>query len=171
MPVELPLVLLYLATFLIAAKAGGIFAAKIKQPAVFGELIAGIMIGPSVAGLIAGQLGWAAPIDPISSAGEIVSVLADIGIILLLFLAGLSIDVEEFKAEGKASTIVAAAGVIMAFILGFGGHTLWLVAHASSLRRGGTRRYKCRHHGQNSDGHQQAPHQGWDDYTRRCGHR
>ncbi|MCJ7719992.1 MAG: cation:proton antiporter [Candidatus Hadarchaeum sp.] len=119
MPVELSLVLLYLATFLIAAKVGGIFAAKIKQPAVFGELLAGIIIGPSVAGLIAGQLGWAAPIDPISATGEIVGVFGDIGIVLLLFLAGLSIDVDEFKAEGRSSTIVAASGVIMAFILGF----------------------------------------------------
>ncbi len=120
MPVELSLVLLYLTTFLIAAKAGGILAAKIKQPAVFGELLAGIIIGPSVAGWIAGQFGWAAPISPVSSAGEIVSVFADIGIILLLFLAGLSIDVKEFKAEGRASTIVAAVGVVVAFIFGFG---------------------------------------------------
>jgi Kef-type K+ transport system membrane component KefB len=120
MPVELSVLLLYLATFIIAAKAGGIFAAKIKQPTVFGELIAGIIIGPSVAGWITGQLGWVALIDPISSTGEIVSVLADIGIIILLFLAGLSIDVEEFKAEGWPATIVAAAGVIVAFIFGFG---------------------------------------------------
>ena len=125
MPVELSLVLLYLATFLIAAKVGGIFAAKIKQPAVFGELLAGIIIGPSVAGWIAGQLGWAAPISPGSPAGEVVSILGDIGIVLLLFLAGLSIDVDEFKAEGRASTIVAASGVIMAFILGFTVATLY----------------------------------------------
>jgi Kef-type K+ transport system membrane component KefB len=125
MPVELSTLLLYLATFLIAAKVGGIFAAKIKQPAVLGELLAGIIIGPSVAGWIAGQFGWAVPIDPSSSMGEIVSVFGDIGIILLLFLAGLSIDVKEFKAEGRASAIVAASGVIMAFILGFGVATLY----------------------------------------------
>jgi len=119
MPVELPLVLLYLATCLIAAKVGGVFAAKIKQPAVFGELIAGIMIGPSIAGWIAGQFGWPAPINPTSPTGEIVGVFADIGIIFLLFLAGLSIDVEEFKAEGWPATIVAAAGVIVSFIFGF----------------------------------------------------
>jgi Kef-type K+ transport system membrane component KefB len=125
MPVEFSLVLLYLATFLIAAKVGGIFAAKIKQPAVFGELLAGIIIGPSVAGWIAGQLGWAAPISSGSPAGEVVSILGDIGIVLLLFLAGLSIDVDEFKAEGRASIIVAASGVIMAFILGFVVATLY----------------------------------------------
>jgi Kef-type K+ transport system membrane component KefB len=125
MPVELSLVLLYLAIFLIAAKVGGLFATKIKQPAVFGELLAGIIIGPSVAGWIAGHFGWAAPIDLTSSAGGIISVFADIGIILLLFLAGLSIDVEEFKAEGKAATIVATSGVIVAFILGFSVATLY----------------------------------------------
>lgn len=120
MPVEISAVLLYLATFLIVAKLGSLLAAKLGQSAVFGELIAGILIGPSVAGWISQQLGPSLFIDPVSPAGDFMSVLADIGIILLLFLAGLSIDVDEFKRSGKASAIVAATGVIFAFILGFG---------------------------------------------------
>lgn len=121
MEVEISSALLYLAIFLVAAKLGGVAAAKIKQPGVLGELIAGIMIGPFVAGWLSQQLfGTALFIDPNSPAGEFMSVLADIGIVLLLFLAGLSIDVEEFKKSEKAATIVAIMGVIVAFLFGFG---------------------------------------------------
>lgn len=121
MTVEISSVLLYLAIFLVVAKVGGVLAAKFKQPGVLGELIAGIMIGPFVAGWVSQQLfGVPLFIDLNSPAGEFVSVLADIGIILLLFLAGLSIDVEEFKKSEKSATLVAVTGVITAFLLGFG---------------------------------------------------
>ncbi|MDI6883790.1 MAG: cation:proton antiporter [Hadesarchaea archaeon] len=117
----LPSVLLYLGVILIAAKLGGVLAAKIRQPGVLGELVAGIMIGPSVAGWLSQRLfGTALFINLSSEAGVFMDVLAQIGIILLLFLAGLSIDVEEFKKSGKPAAIVAATGVITAFLLGFG---------------------------------------------------
>jgi Kef-type K+ transport system membrane component KefB len=121
MPVEISSVLVYLAVFLIAAKLGGLFAARIKQPAVFGELLFGILIGPSVAGWISQQLGLPLLIDLNAPAfGDFMSPIADIGIILLLFLAGLSIDVDQLKAAGRASAVVATTGVIAAFTLGFG---------------------------------------------------
>lgn len=121
MEVEISSVLLYIAIFLIAAKLGGIFAAKLKQPGVFGELIAGILIGPSVAGFLSSQLlGFPIFADSNSPAGQVVGVLSEIGIIILLFLAGLSIDVEEFKRSEKPAALVAASGVAVAFLLGFG---------------------------------------------------
>jgi len=120
LPAEVSSILLYLAIFLIAAKIGGLLAAKLRQPPVFGELLMGILIGPSVAGWISQQLGFSPLIDPTTAAGDFISMLADVGIILLLFLAGLSIDVGEFKAAGKPSLLVATTGVIAAFTLGFG---------------------------------------------------
>jgi Kef-type K+ transport system membrane component KefB len=121
MPVEISSVLVYLAVFLIAAKLGGLLAARIKQPAVFGELLFGILLGPSVAGWVSQQLGLPLLIDPNASVfSGFISPIADVGIILLLFLAGLSIDVDELKAAGRASTVVATTGVIAAFTLGFG---------------------------------------------------
>ncbi len=121
MAVELSSALLYLATFLIAAKLGGVLAAKLGQPGVFGELIAGILIGPSVAGWLSQHLfGAFICVNPNTPEGGIISVLADIGIIILMFLAGLSIKVEEFKKSGKPATTVAAAGVVVAFLFGFG---------------------------------------------------
>lgn len=126
MAVELLSVLLYLAVFLTAAKLGGVLAARFGQPAVSGELIAGIMIGPFVAGWVSQQLfGVPLFINPSAPAGEFMSVLADVGIIILMFLAGLSIDVDEFKKSGKPAAIVAAAGVVVAFVLGFGAASIF----------------------------------------------
>jgi len=127
MAVEISSALLYLAAFLIAAKLGGALSARIGQPGVFGELMAGIAIGPSVAGWLSQRILGGAPlfIDPASPAGEFISTLADIGIILLLFLAGLSIDADEFKRSGRAATIIAALGVVVAFMLGFGAASIF----------------------------------------------
>jgi Kef-type K+ transport system membrane component KefB len=121
MAVELSTMLLYLAIALIAAKLGGLIAMKFKEPGVLGELVAGIMIGPFVVGWISQQLfGAALFVDLGSPAGEILNVFADIGIILLLFLAGLSVDLEEFKRSEKPAALVATTGIIAAFLLGFG---------------------------------------------------
>jgi len=120
MPAELSSVLLYLAIFLIAAKVGALLAAKLKQPEVFGELFVGIVIGPSVAGWISQYLGLPMLIDYTSDAWTFISIMANMGIILLLFLAGLSIDVDQLRAAGKSAVVVATSGVIVAFSLGFG---------------------------------------------------
>lgn len=126
MDVVISTTLLYLAIFLVAAKLGGLFAEKFKQPGVSGELIAGIMIGPFVAGLISQQLfGVSYYINPDAPAGQFMSVLADIGIITLMFLAGLSIDVGELKKSGKSAALVAITGVVVAFVLGFGAATIF----------------------------------------------
>lgn len=119
MPVEISLALVYLAALLLTAKIGGIIATKFKQPPVFGELLLGIIIGPSVLGIASHYLGLPIFIDLDSEVGEFVGVFGEIGIILLLFLAGLSLDMDEFKAAGKPATIVAIFGVIVAFTLGF----------------------------------------------------
>ncbi|MEM3421097.1 MAG: cation:proton antiporter [Candidatus Hadarchaeum sp.] len=121
MEFEASSVLLYLAVFLIAAKAGGALSSKLGQPEVFGELIAGILIGPSVAGAITqGLLGFSLCVDPDAPAGQFMALLGELGIIILMFIAGLSIEVEEFRRSGRPSTIVAASGVAVAFLLGFG---------------------------------------------------
>lgn len=125
MAVELS-VLLYLTVFLAAAKLGGVLATKLGQPVVSGELVAGIMIGPSVAGWLSQQLfGVSYFINPSAPAGEFMSLLAQIGIITLMFLAGLSIDVGEFRRSGKPAAVVAATGVVVAFLLGFGAASIF----------------------------------------------
>lgn len=121
MEIEISTVLLYLAVFITSAKLGGVVAARFRQPGVLGELIAGILIGPFVAGWLSQQLfGSALFVNLDSPSGAVLSVMADIGIILLLFLAGMSIDVEEFQKSEKSAAAVASTGVIVAFVLGFG---------------------------------------------------
>lgn len=120
MEAEFSRMLLYLSLCLFAAKLGGLLALRLRQPSVFGELLAGILLGPSVAGWISREIwGSCWCLDPQSQAGVFVHSLAEIGIILLMFLAGLSIDVEEFRKAGRPGTIVAALGVVVAFLFGF----------------------------------------------------
>lgn len=90
-----------------AAKLFGELAERIGQPAVLGEMIGGIVIGVSGLHLID-------PHDPL------LHVLAELGVILLLFLIGLETDIQRLLAVGGTSASVAAVGVLLPFGAGFG---------------------------------------------------
>ena len=121
MAVELATVLIYLSVMLFSARVGGEISSRLGQLPVVGELIAGVLLGPFVAGNISRAItGTELFINMNSAAGEVVTVFGDIGIILLLFLAGISIDVEDFRRSGKPATIIAIAGVVVSFIFGYG---------------------------------------------------
>lgn len=95
-----------------AAKVlSGVFA-KAKLPEVLGELSAGMLLGPYALGGIR-ILG-----EPLIELNEYIIVFAEIGAILLLFIAGLEISFGEFKAVGGKSAIVGVFGVIVPFFLG-----------------------------------------------------
>ena len=107
-----PLVLLGIAVILIVAKLGGELFERMKQPAVLGELISGILIGNLVlAGFMAAE--------PLKT-NEIISALAEIGVIILLFEVGLESNLNEMLEVGWSSLLVALAGVIVPFFLGWG---------------------------------------------------
>lgn len=97
--------LLQLVIILLGARFVGEIAAFLKIPSVIGELCAGILVGPSI-------LGWIEISTPIH-------LLAQIGIILLLFEVGIETDVGRLTSVGMKSLIVAIGGVAMPFILGF----------------------------------------------------
>ncbi len=111
-----------LAIILIAAAVGRLISRALKQPAILGELIlgiaAGIFIGFSTAGGVTHE-----PLFNVAGIAaesfEPIARLADIGIILLLFLTGLTINLREFKKLEVASASVAGLGVIVPFILGY----------------------------------------------------
>ena len=96
---------LYLLIILLAARVFAELAVRLKSPAVIGELFAGIVIGPSL-------FGWIEPV-------EALRLMAEIGIILLLFEVGLGTDVRRLIRSGKKSTIVAITGFIMPLIFGY----------------------------------------------------
>lgn len=88
---------------LIGALLGRILSKKLKQPSILGELILGMIIG---------NIG-------IITLTETMKDIADIGILFLLFSAGLAINFEEFKRLGKSSSVVAFSGVVLPFLLGY----------------------------------------------------
>jgi Kef-type K+ transport system membrane component KefB len=106
-------VLLWLAVILLAAQVGGDLAARIGQPAVLGELIAGVVIGNlGLAGVTA--------LQPLGS-DAFIDLLARLGVLLLLFEVGLESTIQEMMKVGVSSVLVAALGVAAPFALG------WLV--------------------------------------------
>jgi Kef-type K+ transport system membrane component KefB len=98
-------VLLTLFVMLAAAKLMAELFERLRQPAVAGEIVAGILIGPSL-------LNWAAP-------SEITSVLAEIGVIFLLFNVGLETKPAAIFKVGKSAALVAVLGVVVPFVAGW----------------------------------------------------
>ena len=103
--VELPSFLLAFASALLGAKLLGELSERLGQPAVLGELLAGVLLGPSVLGLV-----------PLTGS---VLLLAEIGVILLLFEVGLETDLGELARVGGPALLVALAGMALPFLGGF----------------------------------------------------
>ncbi|HEY1378324.1 MAG TPA: cation:proton antiporter, partial [Gemmataceae bacterium] len=89
------------------AKLGAVLARRVGQPAVLGELLAGVVLGTSVLGVV----------DPNE---ETVHLLAELGVILLLFEIGLETDLRKLLRVGGASAAVAVVGVALPFSFGYG---------------------------------------------------
>ncbi|ALM76169.1 cation:proton antiporter [Thermococcus barophilus] len=116
-------VFLELATILIAAKIFGYLATRIKMPAALGQLVGGIIIGPSILRFV--------------SYSEEVHLISELGIVLLLFLAGLETDVEEFKRVGVPAFLVAVGGVAVPLILGYASALFFGYSKVQALFLGG----------------------------------
>lgn len=96
--------LLSIALVLFATKIGGMIIEKLKMPEVLGALLAGVILGPMVLNAV--------PYD------DNIKLLANIGVILLMFHAGLETDFEQFRKSGKSSAVIAVFGVFVPLILG-----------------------------------------------------
>ncbi|NIN72414.1 MAG: cation:proton antiporter [Gemmatimonadetes bacterium] len=104
--------LLIIVAILMVGKFSGELAERIGQPAVLGELLGGVILGGSVLGIVP-----TAPGDPMA---EMVHLLAEIGVVILLFEVGLETDLKEMFRVGKAAAVVAGVGVLVPFVLGAG---------------------------------------------------
>ncbi|WP_126429572.1 cation:proton antiporter [Brevibacillus marinus] len=89
----------------LGTKLAGDLSVKLGQPSVLGKLIVGIVIGPAV-------LGWIEP-------SEFIDTFSQIGVLLLMFIAGLETDVQELNRNRNASLAVAVGGVILPFVGGY----------------------------------------------------
>lgn len=116
---------LMLAVLLLAARFLAELSTRLGIPAVIGELAAGLLLGPSV-------LGWVSP-------NVTLKILAEIGIILLLFEVGMDTDIFRLARAGAKPLIVAAAGFVLPFLLGWGvSRYLFALPPVVSLFVGGT---------------------------------
>src|SRR5437016_2715288 len=107
-PGRIPLAMLVV---FVSAKLMAEMAERLGQPGIVGEILAGVLIGPSV-------LGWLAP-------DEFLSALADLGAMFLLFRVGLEVKSSELLKVGGTAFVVASSGVIVPFVMGTGILLLW----------------------------------------------
>jgi Kef-type K+ transport system membrane component KefB len=111
----LSLLLLQVIAIVVAARLLGALLHRLGQPRVIGEIIAGILLGPSL-------LGWVVPaaqasLFPASSLGGL-RMLSQIGVILFMFVVGIELDVEHLRRKASAAVLVSHASIIVPFFLG-----------------------------------------------------
>lgn len=98
--------ILQVGIILVVGEILGMISQKLKMPKVLGFLLSGIIIGPSLLNVV--------------QKSEPIDVMAQVGVIFLMFLAGLETDVEKFKSAGVSSFLIAIGGIILPLVLGAG---------------------------------------------------
>lgn len=106
--VDIPLALLVV---FVSAKLLGELFERLRQPSIVGEILAGVLIGPHV-------LGWIGP-------SEALSLLGELGVMFLLFRVGLEVKSSELVALGGQALLIAASGVVVPFLCGWGISVWW----------------------------------------------
>ncbi|TFF36374.1 cation:proton antiporter [Mucilaginibacter psychrotolerans] len=110
--------LLILLIILIPARLLGELCRRYKLPAIIGEILAGIVVGPTVLGLLFptafDNIFLSAP-----HAFEAFDGIANIGIILLMFIAGFEVDLKQIRKDGKQAVSISLTGIIFPFAIGF----------------------------------------------------
>ena len=91
---------------LLAAKLGDELFKRIRQPAIVGEILAGVVVGPSVLGIV----------EP----GEVLEVFAELGVVFLLFWVGLETRISDLREVGRPAGLAGALGVVIPFAAGLG---------------------------------------------------
>jgi Kef-type K+ transport system membrane component KefB len=96
-----------------AAKVGGYLSKRLGQPAVAGEVLAGLILGPSVLNF----LHW--PIFTDDHLGETITYLAELGVLLLLFIAGLDLHLTDLAKSGKSAVLAGSLGFVLTLGMGY----------------------------------------------------
>ncbi len=118
-------IFLSLAIIILFSKVFGLLAKKIHAPEVVGEILAGIIIGPSVLGLV--------------SLSDFISQMAEIGVVLLMFSAGLGTNLKELMRTGVKALLIACCGVFVPLV----GGTLLYMAYYGASPLGSTEFYEA----------------------------
>ncbi len=108
-------VLIALAVIIVSARVVGALFKYMHQPPVIGEVVAGILLGPSLLGRVAPEL--AATVLP-ASVAPFIGILAQVGVILYMFLVGLELDTGLLKGKSHSSIAISHASIVAPFVLG-----------------------------------------------------
>lgn len=111
----LSVLLLQVIVIVVAARALGALFRRIGQPSVIGEMVAGILLGPSLLGLLAP--GVQEFLFPATSMGAL-RMLSQIGVILFLFVVGIELDLQHLRQMAHAAVLVSHASIVVPFFLG-----------------------------------------------------
>lgn len=117
-PHEIVVMFLALGTLLGAARLLGEVVKKYHQPAVLGEILAGILLGPTVLGALAPQ--WSGYLFPAQGGSALVlNGITTVAIALFLLVAGMEVDLSAIWRQGKVATTVGVTGIVGPFVVGF----------------------------------------------------
>jgi Kef-type K+ transport system membrane component KefB len=110
--------LLQLSVMLLVGRLFAEVARKLKQPAVVGEIFGGILLGPTILGMINPE--WFNSLFPVpSTSGIILSGFVQVAVVMLLFIAGLEVDLHIVWQQGRQALFTSLLGLIIPFFLGF----------------------------------------------------
>ena len=113
----LAILLAQIITIIIVARFFGWIFRKIGQPSVIGEIIAGIVLGPSLLGMYFPEFSMA--LFPIQSLGNL-KFLSQIGLILFMFVVGMELDLKVLKNKANEAVVISHASIVIPFALGIG---------------------------------------------------
>ena len=118
-----------LSIIIVAAKASGYVSTRLGLPAVLGELVAGIILGPTILNMLHTWPAFSAD----EHLAESILLMAEIGVLLLMMLAGLELDLKELLGSGKTSGLAGTLGVFIPLLLGYGTARLFGLDNSASF--------------------------------------
>ncbi|MBN8576910.1 MAG: cation:proton antiporter [Cytophagales bacterium] len=109
--------LIQLGTMLIMGRLFAELARKLKQPAVIGEILAGIILGPTILGMV--NPAWFQSLFPAGSASLVLDGFVQVAVVMLLFIAGLEVDLHIVLQQGRQALYTSSLGLVIPFAIGF----------------------------------------------------
>lgn len=113
------IMLVQLTLLLATARALGEWMRKMRQPAVVGELLAGLILGPSVLGKLLPGV-QAAIFPPVQAQADLLTAISWLGVLMLLIVTGLEVDLELVVRKAKTALGISLGGILVPFVTGFG---------------------------------------------------
>lgn len=114
--------ILAIVIIIVAAKLGGYISNRFNQPSVLGELLAGLLLGPTVLDMLH---SWTFVFHHGETLAELIAIMAELGVILLMLLAGLELHLPDLIHAGKVSAFAGVLGVLLPLGLGYGAALLF----------------------------------------------